>query len=160
MLCKKIVVVDKNNSKLILSKKFGSDECIHFSNEKLLKKEIQKIFANKMPNKIIDNTGNKKMIEFSYKILNNNGTLVLVGVPHYKKKISINTLPLHMGKKLKGSHGGGVNPNKDIVKILKLINGKLNLNNLIGKVYNLSNINKAINNMRNGREKLKPIIKF
>lgn len=158
--CKKIVVVEKAKSKLILSKKFGADLCIQFKNENIFTKQIKRIFNNGMPNKIIENTGNTKMIEMSYDILNNSGTLVLVGVPHFKKKVCINTLPLHMGKNLKGSHGGGVNPSLDIPAIAKLIKGKLNINKLIGNVYKLSDINKVIDNMRLGKEILKPIIKF
>ena len=41
------------------------------------------------------------MIQESYtNYLNKEGTLILVGVPNSKEKIRINTLALHLGKKL------------------------------------------------------------
>ena len=50
--------------------------------------------------------------------------LILVGVPHHKKKISINTLDINLGKKIIGSKGGNIKPYKDINIIFKLFKKK------------------------------------
>ena len=62
---KKIVVIDKIKKKLQLAKKFGSSHEIEFNNDHDLKKDLKKIFNDKLPNKIIENTGNKSMIQES-----------------------------------------------------------------------------------------------
>ena len=158
--CEKISVVDINEKKLALAKQLGAHKTILYKKNNLFLNEINDYFQNDKPNKIIENTGNKKMIENSYEILNKKGTLILVGVPHFKKKISINTLPLHLGKKIIGSFGGGINPSKDIKKIIHLLKGKSEIKYLLGKTYKLSQINIAIDKMRKGKEILKPLIKF
>ena len=158
---KKIVVIDKNKKKLQLAKKFGSSHGIEFKNDHDLKKNLIKIFKDKFPNKIIENTGNKSMIQESYtNYLNKEGTLILVGVPNSKEKIRINTLALHLGKKIVGSFGGSINPSNDIMRIKKILNKKFKIKNLLGNTYPLSDINKAIENMSSGKEILKPLIKF
>lgn len=158
--CKKILVVDINKKKLVLAKKLGAHKTILYKKNDIFLKEINDYFKNDKPNKIIENTGNKKMIENAYQILNKKGTLVLVGVPNFKEKIRINTLPLHLGKKMIGSFGGRINPSKDINKIINLLKGKSGIKYLLGKTYKLSQINFAINQMRKGKEILKPLIKF
>tara|TARA_B100001057_G_scaffold501283_1_gene623176 strand:- start:19454 stop:20512 length:1059 start_codon:yes stop_codon:yes gene_type:complete len=158
--CKKIVAVDLNNKKLNVAKIFGAHQTIIFKNDYDFIKKIKDIFKDKMPNKIIDNTGNTKMIERAYDILNKKGKLVLVGVPNYKEKVKINTLPLHLGKEIVGSFGGGVNPTKDIKKINQLLKKKFNIKKLLGKTYGLDKINLAINQLANGKEILKPLIKL
>ena len=158
--CKKIVAVDLNYKKLSLAKKFGAHKTILYKNNKYFLNQIKIFFKEKMPNKIIENTGNTKMIENAYNILNKKGKLVLVGVPNFKEKIKINTLPLHLGKTMIGSFGGGINPSKDIKKINHLLKKKINIKKLLGKTYSLSKINFAINQLANGKEILKPLIKL
>ena len=73
----------------------------------------------------------------------------MVGVPHYKKKIKIHTLPLHFGKKLIGSHGGNISPTKDIPYLEDLINKKIiNVNKLVEKTIKFKDINLFINKMK------------
>ncbi|MDB9980004.1 zinc-binding dehydrogenase [Candidatus Pelagibacter sp.] len=158
--CKKIIVVDINKKKLILAKKLGATNTILYKNNNSFINEVKHHFKNNMPNKIIENTGNKNMIENAYELLNKNGKLILVGVPNFKEKISINTLPLHLGKKMIGSFGGGINPSRDIKKIINLLKNKSIIKHLLGKTYKLSQINLAISQMKKGKEILKPLIKF
>lgn len=158
--CKKIVAVDLNHKKLSLAKKFGAHKTILFKNNKYFLNQIKKIFKENMPNKIIENTGNTKMIENAYNILNKKGKLVLVGVPNHKEKIKINTLPLHLGKTMVGSFGGGINPSKDIKKINNLLKKKFSIKKLLGKTYSLNKINFAINQIANGKEILKPLVQL
>ena len=77
-----------------------------------------------------------------------------------RKKIRINTLPLHLGKKIVGSFGGGGDPAKDIFEINKLIKSKKELDLLLGSEFNLKNINQPIQKMIKNKLILKPIINF
>ena len=90
----------------------------------------------------------------AYKIVKSRtGRVILVGVPNSKKNISIHSLPLHFGKILKGTEGGGTNPSIDIPNYFKLLNNKkIKIKKLITNHYKLENINEAIKDVRNGVE--------
>ena len=99
----------------------------------------------------IDNTGKPEIIELGYKLISNNGRVILVGVPKTGQNINIFSLPLHFGKTIVGSHGGEVNPSKDISRYLKLhTNNIINFNSLITSKFSLIRINEAITAMKNG----------
>ena len=66
--------------------------------------EIRKIVGAKGPDKVIETTGAKSVIELAYDLTHADGTCVLVGVP--SEKVTIYTLPIHFNKVLTGSHGG------------------------------------------------------
>ena len=65
---------------------------------------IRKIVGAKGPDKVIETTGAKAVIELAYNLTHADGTCVLVGVP--SEKVTIYTLPIHFNKVLTGSHGG------------------------------------------------------
>ena len=160
--CKKIIAIDNNKKKLLIAKKMGANLVINSSkkNFKNINKDIGK-FLGKKPNVIFENTGNSKVIEFCYNLVNNKGKLILIGVPYHKHKIRINTMSLHYGKKIIGSFGGDCKPHKDIFKIFKIFKkNKINHNNFIGKTYKLSQINLAIKNLKSINGDAKPIIKM
>jgi S-(hydroxymethyl)glutathione dehydrogenase/alcohol dehydrogenase len=86
-----------------------------------------------------------------YRITKEKGRVILVGVPKNGVNISIYSLPLHFGKGLTGSHGGGTMPEESIERYYNLYRqGKFNLRKLITDNYSLENINHAIGDMRNG----------
>ncbi len=79
------------------------------------------------------------------------GKTILVGVPKTGDNISIPSLPLHFEKVLTGSHGGGAEPDKDIPRIIRLMDaGKLNFDGLITHEFSLDQINHAIEVFRSG----------
>tara|TARA_Y100000389_G_scaffold65608_1_gene61712 strand:+ start:1534 stop:2571 length:1038 start_codon:yes stop_codon:yes gene_type:complete len=158
--CKNVIAIDKNMEKLRLARLLGASEIFELKKLNTLNKEILSSLNGKKPTKIFENTGDVKMIEFAYEILNSRGILSLVGVPHFRKKIKINTLALHLGKKMVGSFGGGGDPANDIKEINKLIKNKKTLDSLLGKEFNLKNINKPISQMIKNKLILKPVIKF
>jgi len=85
----------------------------------------------------------------------------LIGVPNSKTKISINTLEINYGKKIIGSYGGGVIPNKDIDKIiLHMKKKKISLKKLCEKVYKFKDINNVIKKLKLGKIIKKPIIRL
>lgn len=99
----------------------------------------------------IDNTGNAKIIEQAYELAHAQGRIICVGVPNYNDKVSLYTLPLHFGKSITGSHGGGTLPHEDIPRYLRLIQvGKLDISKFITETYSLSEINVALDRMRSG----------
>jgi S-(hydroxymethyl)glutathione dehydrogenase/alcohol dehydrogenase len=64
----------------------------------------------------------------------------------------VRALPLHFRKSLTGSHGGESFPHEDIPRYLRLYRaGKMTLDELITNRYPLSDINRAIDDLRSGR---------
>ncbi len=101
--------------------------------------------------KIIDTTGNVKVIERAYELLDSQGVLCLVGVTPVGDKILIDPMPLHYGRKIRGSYGGGVLPVEDIPSILKLMDHSgLEPWKVSSQHFSLREINEAINGLRRG----------
>ena len=156
-----IIAIDCYKNKLILAKKLGASHIIQSNNYKIILSKIKKILNKDELNTFIDNTGNPKIIELGYNLIDKKGKLILVGVPNKKDKIKIHTLPMHFGKKIIGSEGGDSKPEIDIPRIIKLIkNKKIKLDNIISKIYTLDNINKAIKDVKTGKIDGKCIIKL
>tara|TARA_B100000242_G_C43010998_1_gene470074 strand:- start:211 stop:1254 length:1044 start_codon:yes stop_codon:yes gene_type:complete len=158
--CKNIIAIDKNIKKLKIAKSLGAKKTFLLKKKDKLTSEIIRSLDGSKPNKIFENSGDVKMIEFAYEILDKIGILSLVGVPYFKKKIKINTLPLHLGKKIVGSFGGGGDPAKDIYELNKLIKSTKTLDLLLGEEFNLKSINTPIKKMIKNKLILKPIINF
>ena len=153
---KKIIAIDINEKKLKLSKKFGATDIIF--NKK--KKNVFNTLNNKI-DYFFECSGNSDVISLGYECLKKNGSIILIGVPHFKSKIKINTLGINLGKKLIGSKGGKFNPDKDIKNFAKLVSlKKLSSKNFILKKVKLENINSIFSKMRNNTLLGKSIIKF
>ena len=100
---------------------------------------------------MIDNTGQPKIIELAYQMVNPQGRVILVGVPQKGKNTSIFSLPLHFGMQLTGYEGGESVPNVDIPRYICLYQaGKLQLSELVTDCFSLSEINVALEKMRSG----------
>ena len=155
-----IIAIDKFDNRLKLAKLLGATHIIN-STKQNVKKRIKQINNSQLIDIFIDNTGSSEIIEFGYKIIGSNGKLILVGVQNIKDNININTLSLHFGKILTGSHGGDSNPTKDIPRYMKMYKeGKFDLLNQITNITDLDNINKSINNLKNGKISGRCLIKL
>ena len=71
-------------------------------------------------------------------------------MPH-DKKVTLHTLPLHHGKVLTGSEGGGSRPHLDIPRIVRMIQaGRFDPLGFISHRTKLEEINETIAKMRSG----------
>src|SRR5262249_50530563 len=113
-----IVAVDLLAHKLDMAKTRGATHCIDASKVSDLAGDIKKIVGDKGPDKVLETTGVKSVIELAYELTHPDGTCVLVGVP--SEKVTISTLPIHFNKVLTGSHGGDARPHIDIPRIIHL----------------------------------------
>src|SRR5205823_2519752 len=96
----------------------GATHCLNASKIVDMDAEIRKIVGAKGPDKVVETTGAKAVIELAYNLTHADGTCVLVGVP--SEKVTIYTLPIHFNKVLTGSHGGDATPHIDIPRIIRL----------------------------------------
>jgi S-(hydroxymethyl)glutathione dehydrogenase/alcohol dehydrogenase len=144
-----IVAVDLVDAKLAMAKERGATHCINSKGAGDLDGEIRKIVGQQGPDKVIETTGVKSVIELAYNLTHADGTCVLVGVPN--EKVTIYTLPIHFNKVLTGSHGGEAVPQVDIPRLIRLNRaGRLSFDGMITHEFTLDHINDALDLVRSG----------
>jgi S-(hydroxymethyl)glutathione dehydrogenase/alcohol dehydrogenase len=144
-----IVAVDVVDAKLEMARRFGASHIFKSSDHEDLAARIREVVGAGGPDKVIETTGVKSVIEFAYEITHADGTCVLVGVPD--EKVTIYTLPIHFDKVLTGSHGGSSRPHVDIPRLIRLHEaGRVTFDGLITHEFPLRRINDALDLMRSG----------
>jgi S-(hydroxymethyl)glutathione dehydrogenase / alcohol dehydrogenase len=144
-----IIAVDLVDSKLAMAKARGATYCFNAANGTDLDSEIRKVVGQQGPDKVIETTGVKSVIELAYNLTHADGTCVLVGVPN--EKVTIYTLPIHFNKVLTGSHGGDAVPHVDIPRLIRLNRaGRLSFDGIITNEFSLDDINDALDLVRGG----------
>ena len=145
-----IVAVDLLDHKLEMARARGATHCINAGKTTDVAAAIRAIVGDKGPDKVIETTGVKGVIEMAYDLTHADGTCVLVGVPH--EKVSISTLPIHFNKVLTGSHGGDAKPHVDIPRIIRMVRaGRLSFDGIITHEFALGDINAALDLVRSGK---------
>ncbi len=145
-----IVAIDIVESKLDKARDCGATHCLNSLRINDLAGAIRGIVGVGGPDKVIDTTGVKAVIELAYDLTHADGTCVLVGVPF--EKVTINTLPIHFNKILTGSHGGQSRPHVDIPRIMRLVQArKISFDGLITHEFGLDEINAALDVVRSGK---------
>jgi S-(hydroxymethyl)glutathione dehydrogenase/alcohol dehydrogenase len=144
-----IIAVDLRDNKLVMAKTRGATHCLNASSIADIGREIRNIVGEKGPDKVIETTGAKSVIELAYDLTHADGTCVLVGVP--SEKVTIYTLPIHFNKVLTGSHGGDAVPHIDIPRLIRLNQaGRLSFDGIITHEFPLDEINAALDVVRSG----------
>lgn len=155
-----VIAVDRFPERLALAKKLGATHLIN-TNDEDANQKIREILGKQPLDCFIDNTGNTEIIAQGYKLIGSRGRVILVGVPMHDKDITIHSLPLHFGKSITGSHGGESIPHEDIPRYYRLYEQKrMILDELITGIYSLADINKAMDDMRNGKISGRCVIKM
>ena len=144
-----IVAIDLVDAKLAMARARGATHVINASTTKDVPAAIMDIVGAKGPDKVIETTGVKQVIEQAYELTHADGACVLVGVP--SEKVTIYTLPIHFNKVLTGSHGGDAAPHIDIPRLIRLAKaGRLSFDGIITHEYPLDEINTALEVVRSG----------
>ena len=125
-----------------------------------LSKYIDSITNGKMLDILIECSGSIVGLNNSLKLINNSGLVKFATHPKFGEMLTVDPFELIKGKKIEGSWGGGIEPDKDLKKIIKdLKSNKLFIEILNREKYSLDEINKAILEMRRGKV-IRPIIKM
>lgn len=144
-----IVAVDLLDHKLGMATRFGATHVVNSSRQNDVSAEIRRIVGDGGPDKVIETTGVKSVIELAYELTHADGICVLVGVP--SEKVTIYTLPLHFRKVLTGSHGGSAVPQIDIPRLVRLNQeGRISFDGIITHEFALDDINVALDLVRSG----------
>jgi S-(hydroxymethyl)glutathione dehydrogenase/alcohol dehydrogenase len=147
-----IIGIDLHDHKLDLARNLGATHTLNARSSDL-PADIRKIVGAQGVDVAVENTGLAEVIETAYEVAAPQGRVILVGVPaKAARRPCFYTLPLHFKKVLTGSEGGDCRPDIDIPKLVRLCQaGKLELQSLVGRRYNLEQINQAIDDLKSGR---------
>jgi S-(hydroxymethyl)glutathione dehydrogenase/alcohol dehydrogenase len=145
-----VIAVDVQDHKLAVAAQCGATHTINSAKEGF-SEAVLKILGGARPDVVVDGTGNPAVLEQAFALAGNFARVVGVGVMPSDKKISLNTLPLHLGKVLRGSHGGESLPAEDIPRYLRMMrDGRFDPRGFVSHRISLAEINKGIAKMRSG----------
>lgn len=150
-----VVAVDLVERRLALARELGATHALGAAepaaSPEAVDEQIRGLVGPGGADVVVETTGNARVIERAYALTAPHGRTVLVGVPRHDERVAIQTLPLHFGKALTGSHGGETDPSEDIPRYARLYEaGKLRLEDLVTERFGLDEINVAIERMRSG----------
>lgn len=146
-----IIVVDTNKAKIDKALEIGANNGVIFIDKQQTLAELRAVCKIKSPTVAIETSGQPSAIEICYEVTDINARIILVGVPKIGSNVNIYTLPLHLGKSIKGSKGGDSDPAVDIPLLSDLISSKkLNFSDFPTSMYKFENINQAIFDLRSG----------
>ena len=144
-----VIAVDIHDHKLDKARAYGATHVIN-STTTNFREAVQTLLGG-TADVVIDGTGLPSVIEQAFALTAPTGRCVIFGVMAHDQKISLNTLPLHFGKVLTGSHGGGSQPADDIPRLVRMHRaGRFNPSGFVTDRLPLENVNDAIGRMRSG----------
>jgi S-(hydroxymethyl)glutathione dehydrogenase / alcohol dehydrogenase len=155
----KIIAIDTIKDKREMALEYGAYVCLNPKDKK-----FKKDYDNYAPfgsDLCIEAGGSINSIELGFSLINAfKGLLVFASHPPDGKTISLLPHELISGKKIIGSWGGGINPDKDINTLCKILYKKKGvLSKFVNKKYSLEDINMALEDLSTGNI-LRPIIKM
>jgi len=155
--CNPIMAIDIKEEKLELAKKMSATHCINAAELEPVE-EIIRLCRNGLDFAIECSGVTKVMLQSINSIRNRGGAVVIVGNAPYGETLTLDPRQFNLGKKLLGTWGGDNTPDIDFPKYMELVSSrKLNLEPLMSKIYNLSQINDAVDDLENGRA-IRPLI--
>ena len=145
-----IVACDRFDNRLELARRVGATHVLRAGDGDLVE-QVREIVGPAGADLVVEHTGDVAMIRAAWQLTQPQGRTLLVGVPQRGQEASIDTLPLHFGKVLTGSHGGASRPDVEIPRYVKLHRaGRLDLAALVTDRFPLEDVNRAIAGMRDG----------
>lgn len=153
-----IIIIDNDIKKKRLAKKFKIKNLYQNLNN-FTKNSIFKKF-NEGADICFESAGDVKTIEFGLKLISKSGRVHFASHPDNKFKLNIDPHELIIGKKITGSWGGSVKPDRDFKRFSKILK-KIKFNSKIinQKVYKLSKINSAFKDFKL-KKTFRPMIKM
>lgn len=145
-----IVAVDRHEHKLEPAKAFGATHT-YGATRADVEAALKTLTNGNGFDATVDTTGNGHVRELCYRLTSRTGKTILAGVPSHEERMTIDSFPIHFGRRLIGVHGGDTKPDVDIPRYLALFRlGKLKLTEQITHRYALTHINEAIAVVRQG----------
>ena len=158
MGCSNIIAVDVDSSKLDLAKKMGATHTINALEEEPVSRVNE--IVPRGADYAVEATGVPLVMEQALRsVRDRGGSVVVIGNSRHGERLNIDPKELNMGKRIIGTWGGDNDPDKDFPVYLDMLRtGMLNLKPLITKIYELENVNDAIDELEAG-EVIRPLIR-
>ena len=145
-----VVAVDLHDHKLAKAREFGATHTLN-SRDQDLAAAVLPLLDGRPADVVVDGTGQPAVLEQAFALAGPAGRCIGVGVMPHDRQLSLNTLPLHLGKSLAGSHGGSSLPADDIPRYLRMMRaGRFDPRGMISHRLPLRDINDGIARMRSG----------
>ena len=148
-----IIAVDVFDHKLEQARRAGATQAINVRQQDPLA-TILDVTGGRGVDYAIEAAGKREAMETAFRAVRDNGGLcVLTGNLPYKQCMSLDPFDLIRGKRVIGTWGGDSKPDRDIPRYVDLyLKGELNLELLITHEYGLKEINRALDDLENGKE--------
>lgn len=155
-----IIAVDITEKKLNYAKNFGATEVVNAANNDPVE-AVREMTNGRGVDYAFEVIGNPDTIQQAYQMTRAAGKVTIVGIAHHEKNFSIPAQQFVTSEKqIIGSFYGSCHPRVDMPKLLNLYTeGKLKLDELITKHYELDDINQAFADMEAG-ENARGVILF
>jgi len=145
-----IIAVDIHQDKLEQAKKFGATHIVDSSKTDPVA-AIKELTGGNGADASVDTVGAVPVRVAAYDSASNAGTVVFAGVPGGEDRMTVDSFPLHFGRKVVGSHGGDTVPDVDIPRYARLYElGLIKLDEQISHRFPLSKVNEAVELVRSG----------
>ena len=155
-----LVAIDVNDEKLEQALAFGATDAIKAAGEDAAGR-ARAFTEGRGFDVVMTAVGNAQAIEQALPLLAPEGALVVVGMPPYDQRVSLNATDLaHFGQRILGCKLGDARLRVDVPKLFRLYrSGRLRLDELVASRRPLDEINEAIALARRSRD-LRHVIVF
>ncbi|MBN1844878.1 MAG: zinc-binding dehydrogenase [Sedimentisphaerales bacterium] len=145
-----LIAVDTNAESLEMARRFGASHTIRADTDDVFR-EVKRITGDLGAEVVIVTAPDPSVLELAVRTASLPGAVYLVAVPPAGGRVSLESLAIHRQCVLTGSYGGGVVPDRDICRYLRLHEqGRLQLEELISHTVSLDDINEGIERVRSG----------
>jgi len=155
-----LVALDVADDKLARARAFGATDAINATEEDATER-TRALTDGRGFDVVMTAVGNARAIEQALPLLAPSGALVVVGMPPYDQRVSLNATDLaHFGQRILGCKMGDARLRVDVPKLFRLYrSGRLRLDELVASRRPLDEINEAIALARRSRD-LRHVIVF
>ena len=149
--CEKIIAVDTRRLPLELALEFGATDAIEASEENILE-QVRELTGGRGADYVFDTVGAPATLNQALRFARKGGTIVVTGLSATDTLASIPLFPFVMQeKRLVGSVYGSGQPSEEVPRLIAHYQqGKLKLDELATRSYNLEGINDALAALASG----------
>ena len=146
-----IIAVDRVTTKLERARRLGATHTVNIEDHDPVA-AIQKITGSDGLDIAIEAAGSTAAIEQAFDAIRVGGRTIVAGNPPSGDRITLNPMDLIQGKNIRGTSGGGCNPETATLGFQNLYEcGKLPLEQMMTHEYPLNLINRAFDDLEQGK---------
>ena len=155
-----VIAVDIRDDKLELARLIGATHIVNASDGRDIE-QVLELTDSEGVDYCFEAAGNLRVMEKAYSVTSGKGLTVLIGVPEAGDSLCIDPLPLYLGRRLTGCHGGDTIKEEDIPFCVDMyLDGKLKLDELITERIRLEDINESFERMQEKKLVGRAVIEF